>query len=82
MTLLNATPDFVISKDSNQASVVGEIESSPYIQMLVAGLGHISEPFVKYTLGIVISKDCTVAMYLIENDLSIKLTRTKNTREV
>ncbi len=40
--LLNATPDFVVSKTNSEVTVVGEIESSPYVQMLVAGLGQLS----------------------------------------
>ena len=55
-----ATPDFCSTGDGNITSV-GEIQSSPVVQMLVAGLGHLSRPRMKYLLGIVVSKDRAVS---------------------
>lgn len=70
--LLNATPDFTIT-DKKTVIAVGEIESSPYVQMIVVSLGHISSTYVKYLLGICVSKERTVNMYMLENGLTPKL---------
>ena len=75
--LINATPDFVMKSGKEDGSSeilsVGEIESSPYVQMITASLGHISTPFIKYLLGICVSKEKTVNLYLIHNKLGLKV---------
>ena len=72
--LINATPDFVMKSGKEDGSSeilsVGEIESSPYVQMITASLGHISTPFIKYLLGI---REKTVNLYLIHNKLGLKV---------
>ena len=76
--LLNTTPDFVIKSstpddDTTPVLSVGEIESSPYVQMITASLGHISTPFIKYLLGMCVSKEKIVNLYLIHNKLGLKV---------
>lgn len=73
--LFNARPDFIAKlKGTKIPSVVatGEIESSPYAQMVVASLGHISSPFTKYMLGMTISKSRHGNLFFFEKDMEEK----------
>lgn len=72
---LNSTPDFIFKSigGGSRTIGIGEMESSPFKQMVVAGLGHIGEPYIKYILGMCLSKARTIDMYLFESDLSVKI---------
>ena len=75
--LLNATPDFVIKSstpddDTTPVLSVGEIESSPYLQMITASLGHISYTLHKILIRNV-SKEKIVNLYLNHNELGLKV---------
>lgn len=72
VTQYNATPDFGAHGKPESFVAVGEVQSSPYVQMLVAGLGHLSNPCVRYLLGIVVSKQRLVHLYLLENEQGTK----------
>lgn len=70
--LFNATPDFIGHSGHEGIVTVGEVQSSPLVQMMVAGLGHLSQPHTRYLLGVVVGKDRSVTLYLLENELERK----------
>lgn len=61
--LYNSTPDFVVAAHEGRILAVGEIESSPFVQMIVAGLGRVADPHMKYMLGITVSKTKAIELY-------------------
>lgn len=65
--LYNSRPDFIgLGKHSTVA--VGEMESSPFTQMVVASLGHT----MRYMLGVTLSKRRTVQLYWIDKNVDMK----------
>ena len=49
---VNARPHFILQGNHSVRVIdVGEVESSPFVQMVTAGLGHISSPLMKFLLG-------------------------------
>ena len=49
--------------------LVGEMESSPYIQMVVAGLGHLATLQMEYIMiGLTLSHEKLVDLYLFQNE--------------
>ena len=67
----NATPDFVGTtardNDSPVTVAVGEVQSLPYSQLVLAGLGHLSTGVSKYALGFTLSKVRCVKVYILTN---------------
>ena len=80
LKLYNSTPDFVLADTQSKVLAVGEIESSPFVQMMVAGIGHIADPLMKYMLGVCVSKERCIDLYFIEKDIDIKFMLHKYTR--
>ena len=68
--LYNATPDFMAKLESKPVAV-GEIEPSMFTQMVVAALGQLSNPLVKYSMGVVISHSRAVDLYWIVKEPTI-----------
>ena len=73
LEIWDAQPDFIITGD--HAIAVGEVESSPFVQMIVAALGHISHPLMRFLLGICLLKSRNVELYFIESSLKKKCLR-------
>ena len=74
VVLYNSRADFIEKHGSKRViSAVGEVESSPYIQMVVAGMGHLGNPDVRYLLGLVLSHTRHVSLYWIESDINVKV---------
>lgn len=69
--LFNATPDFIFVNEEQKTTIVGEIESSPFIQMLVASIGHVADPAMRFMVGMCVAKNKTVNLYLVEKDIDI-----------
>ena len=68
----NARPDFILQGNHPVRVVdVGEVESSPFVQMVTAGLGHISSPLMKYLLGMCLKENRSVSLYLMTNKLGM-----------
>ena len=50
--IYNAVADFLLEILNPPIPVmVGEVESSPVVQMITASLGHLATPLIKYILG-------------------------------
>lgn len=71
LQLYNSTPDFVYVDSQQKTNVVGEIESSPFVQMLIASIGHIADASMRFMVGVCVSKDKSVNLYLVEKDVNI-----------
>ena len=71
---VNARPDFFIHS-THTPQIIGfrEVELSPFVQMVTAGLGYLSLPLTKYLVGMCISKTRNVSLYLMTNTLSMKV---------
>ena len=52
---------------------VGEVESSQFTQMVLATLGHLSEPGSDYMLGITLSKSKHAQLYLFHKGSKAKV---------
>lgn len=65
----NATPDITGTYQfTYQKSTIlfGEVQSSPLDQMVVAGLGHIAFSKVEFILGVVMNKNRSAELYLLQ----------------
>lgn len=69
--LYNSTPDF--GSDAGQTIAVGEVESSPFVQLVVGSIGHLSDRFLKYMLGISLLKKRAVELYMIKKDEDVAI---------
>lgn len=76
---LNSRPDFICRSSLGSTLALGEIESSPYSQLIVACLGHTAVPGNDMMLGITMSKRRDVHLYWIQRQREQKMVNTFGT---
>lgn len=70
LALYNSRPDFICS-DKGRTLAVGEVESSPFAQMVVPFLGHSSVPGSRY-IGVIVAKSHTIMLYWMERKSEVQ----------
>lgn len=68
MRQYSGIPD-MIGKIDGKVWIVGEVESSPFNQVVVAGLGHLASLDTMHILGITLSHDRNVDLYMFSNTM-------------
>ena len=74
VVLYNSRADFVAKYPiERKMAAVGEVESSPYVQMIVVGMGWAGHPDIRHLIGMTLSHIRSMSLYWIDSDINVKV---------